>query len=620
MNNSKSILYFRPGKMEGFTSAVDKPGSGYATPIRELLQNSLDASVEAGNRACKVNIYIEDIVLTDIPHIDEYKKVLGSAIETLKKKEAYNDASRQRAELMQEELKKISAKVLVCVDNGAGMSQEALRSLLEGRSFHKGKESSGSYGVGHKASYDLSKLNYVLYATKYKDKNNEIKSLYTGSPILAGHEDDNAERNARGQILKEIPKNENKPQYIFPSEFPTFIKSKMDKLKTGSMVAILGLEEDWGDKAEYAIASNFFHAIARGELEVKIYAQKCPSIEITPKKVGELLEKEKEKEKKRKRNDMVLTGDEAHKAWRTIASDDRKKNITLPNKDEVDVYIENNAEDTDSSTIVLIRNGMVVARHDCMTPAIANLRNDVNFLCFTAVIDVDNNKAPEMFRLVKRAETSHHNQLVTKNLSKHDKKELDNIFEELSKEIKKHLEKDDREIFNVPLFPTTGLNEAQTIHSKGSGQSTKGKAEVKPKPPKPKPPEARATSRKSARPEPIHINRNLECENSVRYSDSGDKWVVQLRISPDKYDVQDTTYLSICLAEDNDNSNNFLYCEIIAVEIEGEKLNEIDRCNTQVKLGALTNQTYNISVEVKKPKNIGNMKVALQPILGLKRM
>ena len=617
MNNSKSVLYFRSGDMEGFSSAVDKPGHGYATPIRELLQNSLDASVKAGNRACKVNIYIEDIALTDIPHIDEYKKVLGCAIKTLEKKDAYNDASRQRAELMQEESKKISAKVLMCVDNGAGMSQEALRSLLEGRSYHKGKESSGSYGVGHKASYDLSKLNYMLYATKYRDKNNEIKGLYTGSPILAGHEDDRAERNANGRILKEIPTNENKPQYIFPSEFPAFIKPKMDKLKTGSMVVILGLAEEWGHEAEYAIASNFFHAIACGKLEVKIHAQESPSIEITSKKVGELLGEEKEK--KRKRNDMVLTGDEAYKAWITIASDDRKKSITLPNKDEVDVYIENKA-DTDSSTIVLIRNGMVVARHDCMTPAITKLRNDADFLCFTAVIDVDNNKAPEMFRSVKGAETRHHNKLVRKHLSEPDKKELDNILEELSKEIKKHLEKDDREIFNVPLFSTTGSNEAQTMHSKGSGQSTKGKAEVKPKPPKPKPSEARVTSRKPARPEPIHINRNLECENSVRYSDSGDKWIVRLRISPNKYDVQDTTYLSICLAEDNDNSNSFLYCEIIAVEIEGEKLNEIDRCNTQVKLGALTNQTYNILAEVKKPKNIGNMKVALQPILGLKRM
>jgi DNA topoisomerase VI subunit B len=33
--------------------------SGYTNPIRELLQNSLDASKDAGNNKCEINIYIE---------------------------------------------------------------------------------------------------------------------------------------------------------------------------------------------------------------------------------------------------------------------------------------------------------------------------------------------------------------------------------------------------------------------------------------------------------------------------------------------------------------------------------------------------------------------------------
>ena len=51
-----SELYFRAGETEGFTSKklADKK-NGYANPIRELLQNSLDASKDAGNKKCEIN-------------------------------------------------------------------------------------------------------------------------------------------------------------------------------------------------------------------------------------------------------------------------------------------------------------------------------------------------------------------------------------------------------------------------------------------------------------------------------------------------------------------------------------------------------------------------------------
>jgi hypothetical protein len=68
-----------------------------------------------------------------------------------------------------------------------------------------------------------------------------VETLFSGAPILAGFEDDDAARGATGRILKSIPKNENKPDFIFPTIFPSFIQNKMDKLEvTGSMVAILG--------------------------------------------------------------------------------------------------------------------------------------------------------------------------------------------------------------------------------------------------------------------------------------------------------------------------------------------------------------------------------------------
>jgi hypothetical protein len=77
-----SKLYFRTGEPEGFTSKklADKK-NGYANPIRELLQNSLDASKEADNNKCEINIYIESINKSTIPNIKDYEYTLNTAIE-----------------------------------------------------------------------------------------------------------------------------------------------------------------------------------------------------------------------------------------------------------------------------------------------------------------------------------------------------------------------------------------------------------------------------------------------------------------------------------------------------------------------------------------------------------
>jgi hypothetical protein len=39
----------------------------------------------------------------------------------------------------------------------------------------------------------------------------------------------------------------------------------MDKINTGSMVAVLGLNKNWDKEADYAIVSNFFYAINKQE-------------------------------------------------------------------------------------------------------------------------------------------------------------------------------------------------------------------------------------------------------------------------------------------------------------------------------------------------------------------
>ena len=83
--------------MAGFTaSKLADLQQGFAIPIRELMQNSLDASREAGNGKCEVNVFIESVESET-----KYRALLSIGKfcrkqSTLRKKSAATKISRNR--------------------------------------------------------------------------------------------------------------------------------------------------------------------------------------------------------------------------------------------------------------------------------------------------------------------------------------------------------------------------------------------------------------------------------------------------------------------------------------------------------------------------------------------
>jgi hypothetical protein len=619
-----SKLYFRTGETEGFTSKklADKK-SGYANPIRELLQNSLDASKDAGNNKCEINIYIESIDKSTIPHIKDYEDTLNSAIEFQKSVNSYNHNAEQIVKIIQQALGKDKLKILMFVDNGEGMSPNILNGLIGERSVKSSEGSGGSFGVGHLSSYFLSSLRYVLYASKYKN-NEVIETLFSGVPILAGFEDDDAAREATGRILESIPENENKPKFIFPTTYPDFIQDKMDEINTGSMVAILGLNKEWGKEANYAIVSNFFYAINKQELTVKINHDNIIE-SIDKSDIDRLLEKKQGS--KRAMDGNILCGSDVYQAWLAVKNDNHKK-IDLDNGDEVCVHIRNNIET--NSVIVLIRNGMLIARHDKMlSNEINSLRKNEDFEPFSVVINVDDKECPKLFELVKGAENPYHNRLVRNRLIPEQEKQLKDLFKALCEKIKTdYLKEKDRESFNLsmPLLEIPNKAEVQgrtqgTNTSRPRSQTLKAKPNVN----EPKPPinKVKTTNNGKKRPAPIIISRYLEAKNSMRMKDKGDTIDVKLNIVPQKMEVKDEAYLSMILAQDKDsdesgNALDFVSLSIDGVDIEIPKFVEADK--SRIKLGTLSEaQTYSVEATIKKPKNIKDINVALKPFLGLKQ-
>ena len=613
-----SELYFRLGEMKGFTAIdlADKK-EGYTNPIRELLQNSLDASREAGNNQCEINIYIETITRSQIPHIDEYRKVLQKAIETADQQGSYNANSKQIVKSIERALKKEELKVLMFSDNGTGMQQKQLDAILAGGvSIKRDKKSGGSFGVGNLSSYSLSSLRYVLYATKYETDNGRVDTLFTGSPILAGYKDDDeAQRGNRGRIVRKKPEGERNPSFDYPKKCPDFIESKMKNLDTGTVVAILGLSKSRVEKAKYAIVSNFFHPIIHGSLSVTVH-HSGRSQEISDSEVEQLIDASKEN--KRAERESILSGKAVFQAWQAVMED--QKVIELSNSDKVYVYIK--SDRNSDSTVVLIRNGMVIARHDSMLSRdMEKLRKETSFEPFTAVIDVDQGDAPKLFELVKGAESPYHNRLQAEILDSEDEKCLRDLFKELSGKIKEHLTEIKRDSFDLPLFEIP-KDTAQAIGgTKSSGQDKRAKPKPKSRYSKPKPPK-HGLEPKPPRPRPININRNLDAKNAACYKDKPDTWEVKLRTTPKQIDAADDVYLSMCLAEDNDEEKIKTYLNFVAVKVNEKSVDitEEPTNKSQVRLGRLEKEKpYDITAEVEKPDEIGGMRVALLPILRLKK-
>ncbi|CAC9546825.1 hypothetical protein [uncultured Gammaproteobacteria bacterium] len=627
-----SELYFRAGETEGFTSKklADKK-SGYANPIRELLQNSLDASKDAKNEKCEINIYIESIKKSDIPHIESYEDYLNQAVEFQKSVGSFGHNAKQTVAFMKEALKQDELDILMFVDNGIGISPNILNGLIGDRSVKSDESSGGSFGVGHLSSYFLSSLRYVLYASKYKD-NGEVKNLFSGAPILAGFEDkQEIPRGSIGRILEKTPEDELKPKFIFPTIYPDFIADKMNDVDTGSMVAILGLNTEWKREANYAIVSNFFYAINKQELEINVdYG--IVSNSINSSDIELMLSTSKDG--KMATGDSILSGSDIYQLWLTVKDESLKQEISLDNGDKVCVHIRNNIET--NSVIALVRNGMLISRHDKMlSNPINNLRKNEDFEPFSIVINVDDSDCSQLFSLVKGAENPYHNKLENGRLSPKDEKKLKDLLKELSEKIQNFLQEKDREGFDlaIPLLEIPNKAEVQgENNSRPKSQTPK----AKPNKPTPKQPTGKVnkTGKGKKRPAPVIVNRVLESKNAVRFKDNGDTIDVIMRIKPHKIDLKDDVYFSVSLAMDTDNNSTDSALDLVKLSVNDkdtpipkfvdiEKDGEIKQepaDQTQIKLGKASEEgVYNVIATVKKPEKVKNIGVALKPFLGLKQ-
>ena len=157
-----------------------------AKVVRELIQNSLDAAVEAGEDTAFVRFCVKGISRSDVPDLQGYEKAFKSAV----KFQSAVATDGQLADTAQEvvtrirrglrKLKDGKHHALTVVDNGIGLDDRRMHSIL-GNGASAKVDGTGSYGVGHLAAISTSDLHYVLYGAVQADG----ERIAAGNTVLA---------------------------------------------------------------------------------------------------------------------------------------------------------------------------------------------------------------------------------------------------------------------------------------------------------------------------------------------------------------------------------------------------------------------------------------------------
>ena len=278
-------LQFRPGDPSGFTGLTTAMFNDVspARILREILQNSLDAAVEAGEKTAIVRFEISFLEHGDLPDLSGYEQAFRAAVKYHEKDNGGRlpDPAQQVVETISSAIADVKAGrhyMLSVLDNGVGFDERRLKAVLGDGSGAKQAGSAGSYGVGHFSAVSASDLRYVLYGGISK----EAKRIASGFTILAGRPGRRHPLSARGFLVKKLLDGTDSKLFSFATgrEVPSIIRRALDGIqrdwRQGSAVMIpafnyFGDDDKWlVDIITRVAAFNFSVAIHAGELVIEV--------------------------------------------------------------------------------------------------------------------------------------------------------------------------------------------------------------------------------------------------------------------------------------------------------------------------------------------------------------
>ena len=471
MKRTEPALVFSPtGRYQGFNAtAMSSVDDLQPTRfVRELLQNALDAGAEARREVVRVRFEVTTICGKEIPDLNGYERALEAALETHGEPAADRTAevvSRMRRAIADGQPDGEGLWCLSILDNGIGLDESRMTSILGDGAPQKGRDSLGSFGVGHFASMATSDLRYALYGGLQQDG----RRIASGMAVIATHrakggkEQGSASgsatlRDGYGQLAAghdRGPDGTYKP--LTGKSIPALVRRGLDYVATswhhGTAVVIpafnyFNAASDDDDSYLHRLvpkvaAYNFHPAIEAGRLVIEVDETEIVQdgekghLVVDRDGLGRVLEEEQHRARTFRADGFHAglrpAGRHAHSAWRTVVGGTSVRISTSGGKVDARILV---APPCGVFRVDLFRDGMWIA--DRLPGVQASDFSDRK--PFHAVLLLDRRDGGDLFRLIHKAEGPDHDRLDLARLSREgqERAKLLRLFQEIREAIRQN--------------------------------------------------------------------------------------------------------------------------------------------------------------------------------------
>ena len=325
----------------------------YASCAREAGQNSRDAAKGLPTSSVRMSFNVLQLAPSSFPSHDllaDTIEACGAEAEQDREKEFFSNASKVigASYIPVLEIADFNTTGLVGPPDKDGTPFHSLVKA-SGVTAKDTADSGGSFGIGKNASFAVSDLQTVFYATVYKDGEGEAFAAQ-GKVKLVSH-------TAPGGTKHRATGYWGDPVGFRAVTDPALVPDWMKRTETGTSIFCMGFRaaEDWAERMTYSLVSNFFCAVHREEMVFEVDDSR---IKINRNTLESLFSKQDivdAAERTGHQADLTF----AAQLYRCLVSDSAEENVlTIPKLGQIRVRVL--IEEGMPNRVGFIRNGMLI--------------------------------------------------------------------------------------------------------------------------------------------------------------------------------------------------------------------------------------------------------------------